>query len=166
MKIRSKAFQSKKPYKPKPFKIPDGFILVIDTREQAPLFTRTKGLISTVDTLTHGDYSIRGFESVFAIERKQTSDFFSYIGKERQRTVKKLLQLSQFEWKALVIEATYDDLVAPQIYTAIKPEVVRSFFVSLNVRYDIHAYLDRKRENLERWILDRAIKFYNIKRGL
>ena len=75
----------------KPWNIPAGFLLVQDTREQKPLFTDPPdGLEVITDTLPHGDYSIRGFEDRFAIERKQMSDFYGYIGKERERTTRKM----------------------------------------------------------------------------
>jgi len=47
------------------FDFPKGFIVVIDTREQSPLFTGLllRGLLVVRDTLDVGDYSIRGFES-------------------------------------------------------------------------------------------------------
>ena len=46
------------------FDFPKGFIIVIDTREQAPLFIGSlpRGLLIVRDTLDVGDYSVRGFE--------------------------------------------------------------------------------------------------------
>lgn len=164
--MKFKPPKNPKPYKPKPFSFPSDFILVIDTREQTPLFTRTKGLVSVVDTLKNGDYSIRGFENEFAIERKQISDFYSYIGKERDRTVQKLKQLSNFNFAALVIEADIGDILQHQFWSKIHPEVARGFLTSVNVRYGIHTYLERDRKLIEMYILDRAIKFYKLKREI
>jgi ERCC4-type nuclease len=63
----------------KPFKIPPGLVLVQDTREQQPLFAVPQdGLEVVSGTLPHGDYSIKGFEQKFVIERKKISDFFSF----------------------------------------------------------------------------------------
>ena len=89
MKIASRALHPGEPYRPKPFVFPQGFVLVIDTRERNPLCTAVKGLTVCRDTLKDGDYSIRGFEDRFAVERKQVSDFFSYIGRERKKTIRK-----------------------------------------------------------------------------
>ena len=167
MKIasRNKKLATKQLTSWKPYTFPAGFILVIDTREQHPLFKRTKGLISTVDTLQHGDYSIKGFEDKFAVERKQTSDFFSYIGSERKRTKSKLENLKHLDFASLVIEATEDDLYAPQMFSKLTREHVRGFFASLNIRYGVHLYCSRSRSAIERYILDRAIKYYNVIRG-
>ena len=155
---------SKKPYKPKAIKFPPDFILVIDTREQAPLFTRTKGLVSVVDTVKHGDYTIRGFEDRFAIERKQISDFYSYIGRERNRTVVKLNSLSQFDFAGLVIEADWTDILQHQLFSRVHPSVAEGFLCSVNIRYGIHVFAHRDRGQIERWVLKRAVKYYNLQR--
>jgi ERCC4-type nuclease len=164
MKIASRAMLPGKSYKPKPYIFSEDFVLVIDTREQNPLCTSVKGLTICRNTLKDGDYSIRGFEDRFTVERKQTSDFFSYIGKERRRTVQKLEKLKAFDFAALVIEASLEDLFSPQLYTQVSPEVARQFFVSVNVRYGLHVYCDRSRKKIEMWLIDRAIKFFKVQR--
>jgi len=155
-----------KPHVFKPTDIPPGFVLVRDTREQLPLFTRTKGLTVKVDTLHHGDYTIDGFQDQFAIERKQESDFYSYIGKERKKTIIKLGKLSTFKFAALVVEGlNIDDLCVQSAYSTLTPEHVRGFLVSISVRYGIHFFAHRDRKMIERWILDRSVKFYNMMRS-
>jgi ERCC4-type nuclease len=164
VRIASRAMLPGKSYKPKPYIFPQDFVLVIDTREQNPLCTAVKGLTICRKTLKDGDYSIRGFEDRFTVERKQVSDFFSYIGKERRRTVQKLKRLETFDFAALVIEASIDDLFSPQLYSQLSPEVVRQFFASANARYGLHVYCDRSRKKIEMWIIDRAIKFFKVRR--
>lgn len=164
MQIRSRAISPGTPCKLGSLNFPDGFVLVVDTREQRPLCMSVEGLTVCRAALKDGDYSIKGFEDRFAVERKQVSDFYSYIGRERQRTVKKLERLQSFDFAALVVESSLDDLLIPPIYTQVSAESARQFLISLNVRYGIHLFCDRRRENLERWILDRAIKFYNVQR--
>lgn len=151
----------------RPYSFPEGFILVMDTREQAPLFRRPPpGLTITSKSLTNGDYSIQGFESNFFIERKQTSDFMSYIGKERLKTQDKLSRLSLYDFKALIVEATEWDLLSPQLYSKLTPETVRQSLCSFRIRYQLHVYLSRDRSDLERFILDHAIKYFKLKRNL
>src|SRR5512143_1207522 len=75
------------------FKIPDGFVLLQDTREQKPLFDETvriPALVVVNTALTHGDYSIKGFEDRFVVERKGISDFYAYVGKQRTLTTAKM----------------------------------------------------------------------------
>ena len=150
----------------KPYRFPSGFVLCIDTREQLPMFEEVpKGLSILRKTLHFGDYSIKGFEDKFKVERKQMSDLYSYVGKEREKTVKKLEQLKKHDFAALIVEASFEDLKIPYSYSSrITPEMIRQFMVSVNIRYGVHVYCDRDRRNLEQYLLDRAIKYYKIQR--
>jgi len=173
----SPKLKSRLSWTPKPYIIPPDMVLVVDTREKKghALCTRVKGLTICFDTLPHGDYSIRGFENRFAIELKRSSDFFSYIGAERSikhknkkqridRTKRKLSRLSKLDFAALVVMVDYNDLFIPSMYNSISPETVRGFLVSVRLKYNVHIFMDTKKENIERFILDHAIKFFNMMR--
>jgi len=153
----------------KPARIPDGFMLVQDTREQKPLFADPpQGLEVITDTLPYGDYSLQGFEDRFCIERKQVSDFYTYIGKERNRTTKKMEQFREIVsaggFVGLAVEASEADLLSGFVMSRVSPETARQALVSFEVRYGVHLYYSRSRRDIERWILDRAVKFYKIAR--
>ena len=153
----------------KPWRIPEGFVMLQDTREQRPLFTDPPGCLEVATTtLPYGDYSIRGFEDRFAVERKQISDFYTYIGKERDRTTRKMEEfrriVSSGGWVGLVIECTESDILSGYVMSRISPETARQALVSFEVRYGVHTYYSRSRNEIMRWILDRALKFYRIQR--
>jgi ERCC4-type nuclease len=157
----------------KPARIPEGFILLQDTREQKPLYSigsgnEVEGMEVATATLACGDYSVKGFENKFCIERKQISDFYTYIGKERDRTTHKMEQfremVSRGGWVGLVVEATEADLLTGYVMSRVSPETARAALVSFEVRYGIHVYYSRSRRDISRWVLDRAIKFYKIQR--
>ena len=149
----------------KPFRYPDGFVLVQDTREQRPLFNSPpEGLEIVTDTLYQGDYSIRGFEDKFCIERKQISDFYSYIGKERERTIKKMEAFNEMRFAGLVIEASESDILNGFHMSRVSPETARQALVSFEIRYGVHVYYSKSRHDIRRWCLDRAIKFYKVMR--
>jgi ERCC4-type nuclease len=148
----------------KDYIFPSGFVFVIDTREQSPLFnTLPKGLVVVRDTLHNGDYSIRGYEDVFAVERKGMSDFHGYVTVERAKTVEKLTRLASYEFKGLVIEVDEDELHWGNVHVMPRPEVVRQSLVSFQVRYGLHVYISDDRSKIERKVLDWAIKFFLIK---
>jgi len=166
----------------KPTKLPEGFVLLIDSREQLPLFVDhrlqkgdhiilKKGLykgleIKCVTCPTAIDYTVEGYENQIGIERKRVSDFLSYVGKERKKTDRKREILQSMFFAGLLIEANESDLVAPQVYGGrITPEHVRGFLVSCNVRNGIHVYANRNRQACERWALDRLVKAYNVLKG-
>jgi ERCC4-type nuclease len=155
-----------KTFEPGVPKIPDGFCLIIDTREQNPLFIKPpKGLYIVRDTLKVGDYSVKGFESLITIERKSLNDFYSSISSQRERFEEELKKMQELEWKALVIEEDEKKVLVPSPFeTQIHPEVVRWSLVSLEVRWKLHIYMNRSRKDIERWILDRLIYFFKRKR--
>ena len=157
-----------KDYKLKPTIIPPDFTLIVDTREQAPLFTRIpKGLTIISDTLENGDYGIKGFP-LFAIERKGIGDLFPYCSSERDKTVKKMLRFKQMikagGWVGLVIENKESDVYQHQAFSRVHPEVIRGAVISFAVRYGVHVYFANNRDIAARYILDHAVRFFNVSR--
>jgi ERCC4-type nuclease len=154
----------------KGFRIPEGLVLIQDTREQKPLFDDPpEGLAVVTATLLLGDYSIKGFEGKFCVERKCISDFYSFIGKERERTTRKMEQFREMVVRGrgfvgLVVEATESDLLSGYVMSRVSPETARQALISFELRYGVHVYYSRSRTDIARWVLDRAIKFYRIQR--
>jgi len=162
--------------------------IVIDTREQLPLFIVKKGKLPKgpftgklktlnpytgelniiIDKVNYGDYTLSGHEFEFAIERKQMSDFYAYIGRERKKTTRKMQEFSDIVneggWAALVIEASESDVLSGYMMSQVPPEVARGFLNSWRVRYGLHTYMSRERKMIERFVMDSMIKFYNIKK--
>jgi ERCC4-type nuclease len=155
-----------KPEKMKDYVIPRDMVVIIDTREQAPLFISRvpKGLTITRDNLKDGDYSIRGFENRIMFERKGISDLTSYIGKDHVKTQEKLRRCKGFDFIALVIEAEERDLLAPKMYAKASIELYRQAICAMEIRYGLHVYYSRSRKDIERWMLDRMIKYWSVKR--
>ena len=87
---------------------PDQVTAVVDTREQCPLdlspLRRERGTLAT------GDYSVRGLESLVAIERKSLPDLLACVGASRERFEREVLRLLAYPCRAIVVEATWPDL--------------------------------------------------------
>lgn len=169
--VRPRPEINNKDHKLKSYKFPDGFIMVIDTAEQKPLFGRIPpglAIVSKVlssNGLRVGDYSIVNYENKIMIERKQLSDLITYIGKDRQsKTIPKLKELQNYEWAGLVIEAPEKEVLSPYFFSSLSVEVVRQSLVSFEVKYGLHIYYAKSRKSAERWILDRLIYYYNMKK--
>ena len=146
--------------------IPDGFCLIVDTREQDPLFRKPpKGLLIVRDTLRAGDYSCKGFNNNIAIERKSLNDFYGSIGNGRDRFKRELELLKGYQWAGLVIEAEESTVLsANSMYTQMHPNAIRQTIVSIQLRYRLCVYYAKTRADAERWTLDRLLYFYNLKR--
>jgi len=95
---------------------------VIDTREQTPLDLQP--LQSQPGTLTTGDYSVLGLESVIAIERKSLPDLIGCVGRDRERFEREVMRLKAYPVRAIVVEATWADIERGAWRGKVKPESV------------------------------------------
>lgn len=87
---------------------PDDLVAVIDSREQHPLDLVPLG--SRIATLSTGDYSLRGLESVVAIERKSLADLLLCVGQGRDRFHREVMRILAYPVRALVVESTWPEL--------------------------------------------------------
>ena len=94
------------------------------------------------------------------------SDFYSYIGKERDKTIRKLKNMLEYEFASLVIEASEDQIFAGNMYSKVSPETARQFLISCRIRYGIHVFMSSSIEACGRYVIDHSIKFFKIKRGI
>ena len=85
---------------------------IIDTREQHPWVLDP--MPTKPGTLSVGDYSVMGLESVIAIERKSLADFVGCCGSERERFQRELDRLRGWPVSAVIIECNYGDIEAGQ----------------------------------------------------
>ena len=153
-----------KPMQLKPVTLPKDLLILVDTREQQPLFTGNKHV--QVGTVHYADYTIKGFESRFAIERKKQSDLWTYCSSEMNtRTKRKMAEFNEIVraggFVGLVIEAAEDDLFGGYTWSGkYNPNVVRGAITSFEVDYGVNVYYNRDRQAIERWILDRMVRFW------
>lgn len=97
--------------------------IVIDTREQLPFSFAaipadkehgggTWQVTTERRTLPSGDYSLAGFETRVAVERKSVSDLFGTISQGRDRFVRELERLAEYDYAAVVIEGDWQAITA------------------------------------------------------
>ncbi len=147
------------------WKFPAGFCVVIDTRENDALFKKLpKGLHVVRDKLDIGDYSVRGFEHSITIERKNLSDLYMSMGKERANFEKRISKMAGMERAYLLIEGTEDDALSFQPFSQLHPNVVRSYITSIEVKTPVKVHYGFPRKETERWVIDVLLKYYKWKR--
>ena len=89
-------------------------------------------------TLKSGDYSLKGFESRVAVERKSLADWYGTLGKGRDRFERELERLREYEFAAVVIEASLTEITTqPPRHSELSPKVVYRTLVAWTVRYPI-----------------------------
>ena len=87
---------------------------IVDTREQQPfdLVGCHPNWIGAQRTATFrtGDYSVEGMEDLIVLERKSLTDAIRSVMVRREAFIRSCERLAAFRWKAILIEATYEDM--------------------------------------------------------
>ena len=117
-------------------------VVLVDTRERDPLdFSGFPNWIGGEkrQKLGAGDYSVEGMEDLLALERKTLSDLITTVMQYRPRFFRMCERLARCKWKALLIEASYEDIKSPydDEYTLAHPNAVSGTLDALEARYGI-----------------------------
>ena len=109
--------------------------IIIDTREQTPLtFTQFE---TEPGTLQSGDYSIKGLEHRFSIERKSIADLVQSVTSGRDRFERELHRLRGFDFARLLIIGTEAQVRAGLYRSQTKPKSVLHSLYAFECRYSI-----------------------------
>jgi ERCC4-type nuclease len=120
-------------------------VILVDTREQQP-FTLTACHPNWIGgerraTLKTGDYTVEGMEGLLALERKNLADLVACIVTYRRRFLASCERLAAFRWKAILIEATYEDLKRDcaefGIPSAVHPNAVCGTLDAIEAKFSI-----------------------------
>lgn len=111
-------------------------VIVIDTREQAPLPIRRLPVVRA--ELQTGDYSTVGMETLFAVERKSVLDLVACcMGENRERFERELHRLRGFRFKRLLIVGSREEIEAGAYRSTIRPASVLASLAAWECRYDV-----------------------------
>ena len=110
-------------------------VIVTDTREQLPL--PFKRLAFVRGTLATGDYSFRGGEELFAVERKSIADLVGCcVGDNRERFFRELHRLRGYRFKRLLVVGTRDEIEASTYRSDLSPKAVLATLSAIEARFD------------------------------
>lgn len=128
-------------------------VIIIDTREQTPLTFRT--LAFERGTLTSGDYSIKGAEELFSIERKSVADLVSCcVGDNRERFERELHRLRGYRFARLLIVGCEAEITTHRYRGNMNPKAVLHTVRAFEARYIPTVWEpmeDKAAELVERW---------------
>lgn len=150
--------------------IPDDFILMVDSREQEQ--GRSAYVYEDVryirKGLQVGDYSMLGFETKIAIERKAQEDFYVSIcdkqANGQSRMVNQVARLKKLDFAGMVIECSLEELLNPVTgFSSIHPNSVYGNLVSLVIRHGVHVFCGT-REQCRLMVLSWLVKYYQVAR--
>ena len=112
--------------------------IIADTREQAPYsFDRFPDVEVIRAGLESGDYSLAGAENIVAIERKELNDLIGCLTTGRDRFKRELHRLRPYTLKAVVVEATLQDVARGRYKSQMKPQAALQSVISFQVKYGI-----------------------------
>lgn len=130
-------------------------VVIIDTREQTPYpFTGFKNWIgATIErALPAGDYSVEGMEHLLALERKSLADLIGSLMSGRQRFLRECERLAELTYKAILVEATYEEINTPyHAFTSAHPNAISGACDAIEARWGISViYTSSNRDLAER----------------
>ncbi|WP_437611167.1 ERCC4 domain-containing protein [Sorangium sp. So ce834] len=137
----------------------DTMTIVVDTREQRPWTFGGAFRLERV-ALPAGDYSIAGFESVVAIERKTLDDYVQSLILHRQRFKRECERLRSYALKAIVVEADAGDVFAHAYRSDAAPNAVIATGLAFLRDYGVATIWAGNREHAEHMAETILLRFH------
>lgn len=151
-------------------------MVLVDTREQRPFsFARFPNWIGgeRTATLPVGDYSIEGMEAILALERKSLEDLVGTLMHGRERFLTMCERMTQYRYRALVVEATYEDVKSPypSNFITAHPNGVAGSLDALEAKFGIPViytsrHKDLAEEKVASWLSKHFTYWYLEQNGL
>ncbi len=123
--------------------------IVVDSREQRPYLFDSATTSVCRAALPAGDYSLKGFETRIAIERKSLDDFVNTVIHGRERFRAELDKFATYDYVAIVIEASVDDLLAGRFQSKANPAALFAIWCSIVADRKIPAFFLSDRQTAQ-----------------
>ena len=123
--------------------------IVVDTREQVPFPFVGYPVALEAGTLTDGDYSLAGFESRVAVERKSLADLVGCLGADRKRFQRELARLRGYDSAVVVVESPADDLRGGRYRGELDAGAAWQSVLAFSMRYRVPFIFCRDRTDAE-----------------
>jgi DNA excision repair protein ERCC-4 len=145
------------------------FVIVADWNEFLPqhLGYRFEQIDPPVEVVTGnlnvGDYTVAGMESRVTVERKTLGDLYGSFGsRKRDNMIERIQLMNSFEFAAVVVEATYVEVMSGYPHSRVHPRSLSGTIVALKQRYKgVHWEFMPDRECGERMTFRILERFYN-----
>jgi ERCC4-type nuclease len=120
-------------------------VVLVDTREREP-FPLHRNHPNWIGgerrvALKTGDYTVEGMESLLCLERKSLADLVACTVTYRRRFLAVCGRLARFPWKAILVEATYEDIKGGfelfDIPSEVHPNAVSGMLDAIEAKFGI-----------------------------
>lgn len=134
--------------------------IIVDPREQES-YSFDPALVETVRaTLTAGDYSLAGYETRTAVERKSFPDLLATVTRARKRFAAELRKLREMEFACVVVEGTLADVFGGRYRSGAHPASVFGAIVSVIVDFGVPVYFCCDRQIACRFTQDYLLRVH------
>ncbi len=113
------------------------FKIIIDSREQEEYSFSCPSIKKKLDA---GDYSIEGFETRVAVERKSLEDFVKTVIRGRKRFYKELLLLKNYDHACVVVEGSLRDVLKGNYQSGAHPNSLLAIAIVITVNFRIPVF--------------------------
>jgi DNA excision repair protein ERCC-4 len=127
-------------------------VIVVDSREQEPYVFDPERVTIVRRALPAGDYSLDGHETAIAAERKSIDDYVASIVRNRDRFVRELRLLSEYEVACIVVEASLEDVLAHRYRSDAHPNAVLGATLSIIVDRNVPVFFCGDRQIARRFV--------------
>ena len=139
--------------------------IVIDTREQLPYAFDPAVVTVTRKALPAGDYSLPGYETCVAVERKSLDDFVASVITERARFGRELRALTEFDLGCLVVEGSLEDVLAHRYRSGAHPSAVLGATLSIIVDHGVPVFFCGDRQLACRFVEGLLCRYHRKVQG-
>lgn len=122
------------------------FTVVVDTREQEPYAFDPSAVTVVRRALPVGDYSLPGYETTVAVERKTLADFVGSVIRQRARFLREVRRLAEYDLGCVVVEASLEDVVAGRYRSDVSPSAVIGAALSIIVDHGVPVFFCSDRQ--------------------
>ena len=98
------------------------------------------GGLTKTEGLKEADYAVEvdGTLLPVRVERKELGDLFGVVGYGRERFERELERLIPYDFKAIVVEATLDDVLKGYERSQIPGRTAAASLIAWQIRYNVH----------------------------
>lgn len=139
--------------------------VIIDSREKVPFRFDPGTVATTRRALPEGDYSVLGYETEIAVERKSLEDFVSTMIYARDRFKRELERLRDYRVACVVVEADVRDVVLGRYRSRAHPNAILASALAIYVDFGIPVFFCSDREIASRFVLDLLLRYEKTRRA-
>ena len=146
--------------------------IIEDTREQTPLTDWPDGVAVENGTLHTGDYSIKGWENCFTVERKSLADFAgtmmggyeAHSEKPKKRFNRELERMRHYDLAAVIVTATAAEVLDFRHHCGMDAHgALWGFALSVFATYGVPVFFLNDEQTAARWIADLARHYVAVR---